>query len=529
MWWIMAPQIAFAHAELVSTTPENGAHLDAAPDEIVLTFSEPVGIVEGGTSLHAGDVEPQVLTPRAEGATIIVPLGEKLDDGAFTVQWRVISADSHPISGTVSFTVGDTTEAVGSINEDRLPGWVDALRTIATAVKYIGLLTAVGAVVVGRIIAAPDRRQVLRTAGIAAVIALVGVIVELPLIGMELRGYVDRDVSGAVWALDDATLWTALVCVALLVASVVAVRVDRRSSWLVTGCLLSAALLIQLASGHTRTKDPTWLMMSADAVHLLSGAIWLGGIVLLVAGLTGRWRGDAFGTADRSAIAVSRFSAVAAYIAALVVVSGGAMAIIILRSWNALVDTHYGITLLLKIGFVALITVLAAVNRFVLIPRIRQTPSGTMLLLKRLVIGELVLLLAIGGITARLVAQDPNVHATNDQPAEMVIFEGESALDDGHSVQVTVIDQGNRQYEVRVNVLDAEGFHVVLDSGLEVSWTQPEQQLGPIQQSLMHNHVAGIYYGTVTLPVSGTWEATIRADIDRFTDSRVSITVELPD
>ncbi|MFV0535107.1 MAG: copper resistance protein CopC, partial [Cumulibacter sp.] len=40
-------QAASAHAELLSTTPENGAVLDVAPAEVVLTFNEPVQLIDG--------------------------------------------------------------------------------------------------------------------------------------------------------------------------------------------------------------------------------------------------------------------------------------------------------------------------------------------------------------------------------------------------------------------------------------------------------------------------------------------------
>jgi hypothetical protein len=62
-----------------------------------------------------------------------------------------------------------------------------------------------------------------------------------------------------------------------------------------------------------------------------------------------------------------------------------------------------------------------------------------------------------------------------------------------------------------------------------MSWIEPDLHLGPVTRNLAHDHIAQDYAGTVRLPAGGTREATVRANIDRFTDSRVTITVDLPD
>jgi hypothetical protein len=62
-----------------------------------------------------------------------------------------------------------------------------------------------------------------------------------------------------------------------------------------------------------------------------------------------------------------------------------------------------------------------------------------------------------------------------------------------------------------------------------MSWVQPDLHLGPVTQNLAHDYIAQDYAATVRLPAGGTWEATVRAGIDRFTDSRVIIAVDIPD
>lgn len=99
---------ASAHAALVSSTPEDGAQLDEAPSEIVLEFNE--DIQDLGNEIVVVDSEGTPVAdgePVADGATVTqAVMGGAA--GAFTVTWRVVSADGHPISGELSYDVTAT-------------------------------------------------------------------------------------------------------------------------------------------------------------------------------------------------------------------------------------------------------------------------------------------------------------------------------------------------------------------------------------------------------------------------------------
>ncbi|MFC7329089.1 copper resistance CopC family protein [Marinactinospora rubrisoli] len=103
---------ALAHDRLLSSTPEDGAELDAAPDEITLTFSGE--IMEIGAAITVLDGRS---TPVTEGEIVIdgpeaaQALAPDLADGGYAVRWRVVSGDGHPISGGFTFTVGNGVAA----------------------------------------------------------------------------------------------------------------------------------------------------------------------------------------------------------------------------------------------------------------------------------------------------------------------------------------------------------------------------------------------------------------------------------
>lgn len=97
---------ASAHSGLTSTTPGEGAQVAEGPADVVLVFDEPVSTrlskVEvtgpGGDTWQTG--EPQV-----SGSTVRQPLGPLGPAGTYSIAYRVISADGHPVSGTSTFTL----------------------------------------------------------------------------------------------------------------------------------------------------------------------------------------------------------------------------------------------------------------------------------------------------------------------------------------------------------------------------------------------------------------------------------------
>ncbi|MDQ4084258.1 MAG: copper resistance protein CopC, partial [Actinomycetota bacterium] len=104
---------AAAHAEFESSTPGAGATVEQLPRAVTLTFSEPVRTpafvaVTGpsGTDIARGGV-------RVRDADLIQPVGATAETGQYAMSYRVTSADGHPISGTVRFTLAAGAGAGG--------------------------------------------------------------------------------------------------------------------------------------------------------------------------------------------------------------------------------------------------------------------------------------------------------------------------------------------------------------------------------------------------------------------------------
>lgn len=107
---------ASAHDALVGSTPASGAILTDAPDEVRLTFAEPPGTAGLGVAVTAPDGSSVVAgAPTVEANDVVAALVPLTRDGTYTVAWRVVSDDGHPVTGEFTFALSSgTSEASAS-------------------------------------------------------------------------------------------------------------------------------------------------------------------------------------------------------------------------------------------------------------------------------------------------------------------------------------------------------------------------------------------------------------------------------
>src|SRR5215217_5836164 len=120
---------ASAHTELVSTDPAEGAEIERLPEVVRLTFSERVRLVADG--IHVFDPEGAELAASATTSDedLLVTIDDEVARGTVVVAWRVVSADGHPLAGSLSFSVGaPSTATLG-------PESVDAPRSVSVALS----------------------------------------------------------------------------------------------------------------------------------------------------------------------------------------------------------------------------------------------------------------------------------------------------------------------------------------------------------------------------------------------------------
>ncbi len=111
----LAASPAAAHDEIVGTTPPDGATLATAPDRVVLTFAEPA--IALGTQVQVTGPDGAVLSQGSatlDGVTVVQALAPSRPAGGYRVEWRVTSADGHPVTGSFTFTATSATTGAGA-------------------------------------------------------------------------------------------------------------------------------------------------------------------------------------------------------------------------------------------------------------------------------------------------------------------------------------------------------------------------------------------------------------------------------
>ncbi|GAB7039447.1 MULTISPECIES: copper resistance CopC family protein [Catenuloplanes] len=98
---------AAAHNRLTSSVPAEGARLDAVPTEIVLEFAEALNPTYTQLIVtDAAKTRVAVSAPEVDGARARITVTGTPGDNVYTVAYRVVSKDGHPVQGSYAFTVG---------------------------------------------------------------------------------------------------------------------------------------------------------------------------------------------------------------------------------------------------------------------------------------------------------------------------------------------------------------------------------------------------------------------------------------
>jgi copper transport protein len=530
---------AAAHAELISIEPADGEVVDAAPANVVLTFSEPVSLTGGSVRVLDDGADDVATATNLEGETIIVDLAGGLADGTYTVVWEVVSVDSHRISGASVFHVGApsshglSAEQIDVGGDDA--GWgVRAGAAIITAIAYLGALIAAGTLLFS--LYAESSERLLDISSKMAVLGAVALVAATPFRIARLGGGLDalRDDDVLTAALRGPIgVSTAVTALALLVAAVLIERGVPR--WVPTAFTL-VALGGFAIEGHTRTPVRRWWLVGSDVVHLVAGAIWLGGIVALVLAFgAGRETRDLAGM-------VRRFSDVALIAVGVVAVTGATMAWIILPGAGELTGTGYGLALLVKGALVVVVIVLGAYNRYRLVPAVelRQavpddgspppSRSGARRWLGNIVRVELALLVAVVGVTAVMVTRSPlgstTAAATAAAPPPAEAHEMAMATvtlsNDGGTADVSVMPGRVGSNAIDIVLRDAAGRTINPYETPVVELSLPASDIGPLRPEVIPLGI-GHYQANADLSFAGSWQLSIRVRTGEF-DSVVGTT-----
>ncbi|MFI8166887.1 copper resistance protein CopC [Streptomyces sp. NPDC085931] len=371
-----------AHAAVTGSDPAQGAVVDQAPSRISLTFSEQVALSDD--SLRVLDPDGKRVDtgkPSAVGGTTYaVRLQPDLSDGTYTVAYQVVSADSHPVAGAYTFSIGapsKTSVAVsGQGADDGVVGW---LYGFGRYVSYAGFIVMAGgaAFVLACWPSGSGVRPVQRfvvsgwlalTAATLALLLLRGSftgsgkvtdIFDLSLLGQVLQTKTGAALVSRLLLLAAAALFIAVLFGAYDKREDPQEKRDLTFGLAIGGVVVAAGLAASWAmSEHASVGIQAGIAMPVDVLHLLAVAAWLGGLGALLVAL---YRAPADALVDASA--VRRFSRVAFGSVLALIATGTYQSWRQLGSWSAFTDTRYGLLLLAKIVLIAVLVGVAWISR----------------------------------------------------------------------------------------------------------------------------------------------------------------------
>ena len=582
--------VALAHAEVIEVVPASNSVLAESPAEVTVTFSEAVSLNGGSVEVFDDTGETVPSEARIADTTIVIELPEPLADGTYVVAWRVVSADSHPVSGTSVFSVG--APSIGAPADvdvgPEIPGVVSAWRVVAMAATYAGVLASVGlwwyarrwhrlaAELDAELAGDEDEgddddlamsgddppphsdpldlpvdtvdgfvddgivtalRRVGRWQIGAGLLGIAGLLVAFPARLVTVGGGWDalRD-GGFVSDTLTGPIGMATLATIVGVLGLIAFRPSRGgASTIVVGLVLTLAALGGFAlEGHTRTKHPTWVIVVSDIVHTSAGAVWIGGVIALALTLRltrGPWRA-------RIVLDVSSW---ALWAVIAVSITGLVMGMIVLVTFNALADTGYGLALLVKVALVVVLLALGERNRLVLVPAIEESEmtgdpkpaEWAIRSLRRSVFAELLVFGALLIATGTLVGRSPVI--ASDAP-----ISGEHAtsgvaepvtveLSSGVGSVTMTLDPGQVGGNMLMLVLtDPTGAPLALTEPPTVELREQDRGIGPL--TVVAEDVGDSNYHAITdIPFAGTWEVTVRARTSTFDSSVASTTFVVTD
>jgi copper transport protein len=299
---------ASAHAALTGSDPQQGAVVDKAPAQVSLTFSE---------SVSMDDDSLRILDPKGKrvdegrpsgtgGTTYTVKLHAGLPDGTYTVTYQVVSADSHPVAGAYTFSIGAPSETSVSVySTDAGGGAVGWLYGLGRYVSYAGFTVLVGGaafvlacwprgsgvrpvqrlVVSGWLALTAATLLLLLLRGSYTSSGKFGDVFDLSLLGEVLQTKPGAALVSRLLLLAAAALFVAVLFGAYEKREDEEKR-DLTFGLAVGGTVVAAGLAATWAmSEHASVGLQAGIAMPVDVVHLLAVAAWIGGLTSLLVAL----------------------------------------------------------------------------------------------------------------------------------------------------------------------------------------------------------------------------------------------------
>lgn len=555
LWWWLAPQPASAHANLVSSEPAANSELDAAPDRVIIWFTEPLEpslssirvLDSAGQRVDQDNSEVDDLNP------LVMSVGvSDIPDGTYIVAWTNVSTvDGHRVRGSFVFAVGQPLAAV-PLQVEEQPLLQSPFAPFLRWMTLLGILAAVGGLVFEMLVVRPalagrsvpeaargvgaalsSRSMHLVRGGLALFLASsIGQLLLVAIVTQELTLW--QAIGAPVWNIATGTdwgqtwLWRMAAGIGLGVA-LVALRFAPdlwqpavRLAALLLGC--GALWTLALVSHGAATVDIRNLAVTADFLHLLASAFWVGALFHFAAG-AGLFR--SLSDEDRReflAELVPRFSVVAALSVGVIVITG------VFAGWAQVtvveaLTTPYGITLVIKVALVLPMLLLGALNLLWVRPRLRRDAASAQWL-RRLLMGEAVLAVLVLASVGLLTSLEPARQVASRELAESRQSIELSDVVEGDTISLEISPGRVGANDLTVSLTDRLGAPITDASEVMVKLVYVESDLGDDTRVAEAQGDGTYVRRDAQLSIGGVWQAELAVRRPDAFDARTAFRFE---
>ncbi|WP_433945239.1 copper resistance protein CopC [Paenibacillus sp. SN-8-1] len=514
MLLLMCPGLASAHAYIVKSTPAANEALDKSPEEITIVYNEPIekvfhSLTVTNTSGTRVDLDNSHIDEK-NPAKLTAGLKKDLPDGIYTVSWRVVSADGHPITGVIPFIVGSGESAPASetaAEAKTLPDW-DA--TLIRWLQYTGLSLYLGTLFFHLFLLPKAERRESYKLGrsqwiliISFVLTAVGVLLSLPLharldAGVPWSEAWGKNVLGETLRYSSfGSIWWTQVLLLLILAGLTYALIPKWSqgekpifAGMAVGTIL-AMFGAKAFMGHAATAEIEGLAIGNDFVHLTAASLWLGSLLALAFLLPAYSRGKA-DPAERKQLywgTIQRFSLTGAVCVLLLLGSGLYGIKIFTPTLGSLFTSIYGQVLLGKIALFVIMLVFALTG--FLRGRRQNRELGPAVWIE-FSVGIVVLVLAA------ILSNLPTA-LSNPGPAHL-----EDTTRSGYTVMIDISPNIMGKNEFKVSVKDPEGKPVTAIEQTSLKLTSREMAMGTLEINMPGNTSPVTKEDLITM--AGRWE-----------------------
>ncbi|MGN7359597.1 copper resistance protein CopC [Paenibacillus sp. SAF-054] len=384
---LLYPGLVSAHAYIVKATPAENEVLAKPPAQTVIYFNEP--LQKAFHSIKVTDSAGKTVSvgesriPDGENAVLEADLEPALPAGVYAVQWKIVSADGHPVEGTYSFQIGEGGSA-GHTTTIASPGLPGADLVIIRSLLYTSLacLAGIFGFQLFLLPAGTGSRPGWSPRSIRLMWVSLSVLAVSFLLSLPLQTGIDAGVgwSGVgsnpslllkmlrITTFGEVWLVQLLLLIAIFGLAVALPRIKDKDNAYIAGTvaflLLLGMLLAKSFIGHAAASEHQALGIAMNFLHLGAASLWLGSL-LAFALLLPKEASLPAAPADRKQgyfAVIRRFSLWGTGLVALILISGIYASLQYVPTWYALLHTSYGKVLLAKSALLLIMLILAAWN-----------------------------------------------------------------------------------------------------------------------------------------------------------------------